>query len=86
MDRAVAYYAIVQDGAAADAATGLVRRRPTAAGPVDELLGRGLRWQASPALSAWETGDASGGELIEVSEAAAQGLIDRLRAEWEESG
>jgi hypothetical protein len=86
MDRAVAYYAIVQDEAASDAATGLVRRRPTSAGPVDESLSRDLRWQASSALSAWEAGDVSGGELIEVSEAAAQGLIDRLRAEWEEAG
>jgi hypothetical protein len=86
MDRPTAYYAIVQDNAGPEAATGLLRRRSTPEGPVDESLGRGLRWQASSALYEWEMGDASGRELIEISEAAAQGLIDRFRAEWGEQG
>jgi hypothetical protein len=86
MDGPVAYYAIVQDGGGPDVATGLVRRRSTSKGPVDESLGRRLVWQASSALFEWEMGDVSGRELIEISEAAAQGLIDRFRAEWGEAG
>jgi hypothetical protein len=86
MDGPIAYYAIVRDDADSDRATGLVRRQSTPEGPVDESLGRSLKWQASSALFEWEMGDVSGRKLIEISEAAAQGLIDRFRAEWGEEG
>jgi hypothetical protein len=86
VDEATAYYAIVQDEAGPDGATNLVRRRSTSEGPVDESLERGLRWQATSVLHEWERGGISGRELIEISEAAAQGLIDRFRAEWGEAG
>jgi len=44
-----------------------------------------MTWDADAAIVEWEYGDV-GADLIEISEAAAQGLIDRFRAEWGEAG
>jgi hypothetical protein len=76
------FYAIVRGGAGPESATGLIRRRYTAAGRQDESLRRDMSWQASSALFEWETGDVSGRELIEISDAEAQQLIEGFRAKW----
>jgi hypothetical protein len=82
----VSYYAIVRDGASAKAATGLLRRRPTDAGTEDESLRRDLSWQPSSALFEWQTGDVSGRELVEISEADAEQLITGFSERWGQSG
>jgi hypothetical protein len=82
----VTYYAIVRGGGGLDSASGLVRRRATSQGRADESLTRDLGWQASSALFEWETGDASGRELIEISAAEAERLIERFRVAWGTAG
>lgn len=81
----IKYYAIVGVGRTAHTPSGLARRRFAAGGPFDEALRRDMTWEADSAIVEWEYGDV-GADLIEVSEAAAQGLIDRFRAEWGETG
>jgi hypothetical protein len=77
----VKYYAIVSAGRTAQTPSGIARRRIAADGRFDEALRRDLTWEADSAIIEWEYGDV-GADLIEISEAAAQGLIDRFRAEW----
>ena len=80
----ISYYALVRGGNEMDAATGLVRRRVTTEGRIDESLGRDLRWQPSSALFEWEMNDVSARKLVEISAPEAAELIERFRAEWGE--
>jgi hypothetical protein len=80
------YYAISRNAASFDDATGLVRRRATNEGTVDESLHRDFEWQPSSALYEWEMGDVSGRYLISISEAEAERLIEGFRLKWGERG
>jgi hypothetical protein len=81
----VKYYAIVSSGRTAQTPSGIARRRLDAAGPLDEALRRDLTWQPDAAIVEWEYGDV-GAELVEISEAEAERLIERFREKWGEQG
>jgi hypothetical protein len=75
------YYAVVGSGRTTQDPSGLVRRRTSAEGRIDEALQRDLKWIPSSAIAEWEYGDV-GAELVEISETEAQGLIERFRNKW----
>jgi undecaprenyl pyrophosphate synthase len=77
----VQYYVIVA-GHGSRAASGLVRRRHSQAGSVDETLRRDLSWQADSAIVEWEYGDLDA-ELIKISEQEAENLTQAFRARLE---
>jgi hypothetical protein len=81
MANRVDYYAVVGAGRTIVNPSGLVRRRYTPAGRVDEALSREISWGATSAITQWEYGNLSG-ELVEISEAEAQALIERFRQRW----
>jgi hypothetical protein len=79
------YYAIVGVGRTIDNPSGLARRTYTSAGRVDESLRRDLSWGATSAVTQWEYNN-SGAELVEISAAEAERLIERFREKWGEQG
>jgi hypothetical protein len=78
----VSYYAIVGAGRTAQAPSGLARRRPAPAGPVDEALRRDLTWEPDSVIVEWEYGEV-GADLVEISQAAAERLIAGFRVLWD---
>jgi hypothetical protein len=78
----VEYYAITRGAAATDQASGLIRRRLTPGGRVDESLRRDGSWRPSSALFEWEMGDVSPRRISAVTEAEAGRLTARLRDQW----
>ena len=81
----VKYYAIVGFGRTPQNPSGLARRVVSADGQIDEALRRDLTWQRDAAIIEWEHGDA-GADLVEISEADAQALIERFREKWSREG
>jgi len=79
------YYAIIGGGRTAKNPSGIVRRRYTSSGRIDEALSRGLSWEATSAITQWEYGNLSG-ELTEISEAEAEALVERFREKWANEG
>jgi hypothetical protein len=79
------YYAIVGSGRTPQNPSGLARRVVNADGQVDEALRRDLTWQRDAAIIEWEYGDA-GADLVEISEAEAQALVERFREKWSQEG
>jgi hypothetical protein len=75
------YYAVVGSGRTIRNPSGLVRRRTSSDGRIDETLQRDLQWIPSSAIVEWEYGDV-GAELVEISEVEAEGLIERFRNKW----
>jgi hypothetical protein len=84
MASSVRYYAIVGSGRTAQNPSGIARRTFGTDGPIDEALRRDLTWQRDAAIIEWEHGDV-GPELVEISEAAAEELVERFRVKWGES-
>ena len=82
----IEYYVITRNVASTADATGIIRRRATQEGRVDESLRRDFSWQPSSALYEWEMGDVSGRHLLRISEAEAERLIERFREKWTEQG
>jgi hypothetical protein len=80
------YYAITRNASSTEDATGLVRRRMTGEGRVDESLRQNFEWRPSSALYEWEMGDVSGRELVAITEAEAERLIEGFREKWGEQG
>jgi hypothetical protein len=85
MGDAVKYYAIVGSGRTRQNPSGLARRVISADGQVDEALRRDLTWQRDAAIIEWEHGDA-GADLVEISDAEAQAVIERFREKWGREG
>lgn len=81
----VDHYALVGTGRSPSNPSGLVRRRFTPDGRVDEALQRDMAWEPTSAVTQWEYGNLPG-ELVEVSEDEAERLIERFRAKWAEEG
>ena len=79
----VTYYAVVGAGRTIDNPSGLVRRRHSAAGPVDESLTRDLSWSFTDAIYQQERGENPGPDLVEVSEEHARALVEQFRQKWE---
>jgi hypothetical protein len=79
------YYAIVGVGRTIENPSGLARRSYTSIGRVDESLQRDFSWKPTSAVIQWEYGN-SAGELIKISEAEAERLIEGFRQKWGEQG
>jgi hypothetical protein len=75
------YYAIVSFGRTARDPSGIARRRVGDEGRIDEALRRDLTWAPDSAIVEWEYGDV-GADLVEISEAEAEALIERFRERW----
>jgi hypothetical protein len=58
----------------------VLRRVERGDGKADEVFSRDLTWDASPLLRASEHGDTMF-DFAEISEAEANAIVDRLRAE-----
>jgi hypothetical protein len=78
----VEYYAITRGSATTGQTSGLIRRRLTPAGRVDESLRRDGSWQPSSALFEWEMGDVSPRRISAVTGAEADRLTAKLRDQW----
>jgi hypothetical protein len=79
--REIEYYAVLGSGRTVQNPSGLARRRMSAEGQIDEALQRDMTWVPSSAIIEWEYGDV-GAELIEISEADAEALVERFREKW----
>jgi hypothetical protein len=70
MNEPTVYYAITGVGRNPAEPSGLVRRRFTEGGRLDEALRRDMTWQRDTAIVEWEYGNAVG-DLVQISEAEA---------------
>jgi hypothetical protein len=77
----VRYFAIVRDGDSPEHPSGLARRTTTPQGRLDETLRRDLTWSRDSAIYEWERGEEMGADLIEISEADAERVIQGFRQE-----
>ena len=80
------YYAIIGRGHKPTDPTGLARRVVRDDGIVDESLRRDLTWGHTTAIVEWNRGEELSRDLIEVSEAEANDLIERFREKWGQEG
>jgi hypothetical protein len=78
----IAYYAVIGTGRTAANPSGLVRRRYTGEGPIDESLARDFSWKFTDAVYQDERGENFGPDLVEISQGEAEALIERFRAKW----
>ena len=85
MDEQIVYYAITGVGRNPTDPSGLVRRRFTEKGRLDEALGRDMTWQRDTAIIEWEYGNRVG-DLVQISEPEANELIERFREKWSQEG
>ncbi len=77
---AVRYFALIQDGGAADEATGLVRRVPTTPRPTDEAIGDDLEWHPTDYLERYYTlGSMDRENVVEIAPELAEDLVARWR-------
>jgi hypothetical protein len=78
----VTYYAVVNESRTSRDPVGLVRRRRLQSGGFqDEALHRDLTWAHTSAIVEWKR-DATDFELIEISGAEAEALIEQFREKW----
>jgi hypothetical protein len=85
MDEQTIYYAITGVGQNPSDPSGLVRRKFTDKGRLDEALHVDMTWQRDTAIIEWEYGNMVG-ELVQISEADALELIERFREKWSREG
>jgi hypothetical protein len=78
----VKYFAIVRDGDSPEYPSGLARRTVTPQGRLDETLRRDLTWMRDSAIYEWERGEEMGPDLVEISAADAERVIQGFRQEW----
>jgi hypothetical protein len=78
----VKYFAIVRDGDSPERPSGLARRTMTRQGRLDETLRRDLTWKRDSAIYEWERGEEMGTDLVEISSAQAERLIQAFQQEW----
>jgi hypothetical protein len=76
------YFAIVRDGDSPEHPSGLARRTMTPQGRLDETLRRDLAWMRDSAIYEWERGEEMGADLVEISKADAERVIQGFRQEW----
>jgi hypothetical protein len=77
----ITFYAVVAADRTIDNPYGLVRRLETDWGFTDEGLRRDFSWVSTPAIVESERGDL-GQELVEVSHAQAEKIIQYFRERW----
>lgn len=80
------YYAIIGRGHKSSDPTGLARRVVVGDGIIDESLRRDLSWGYTNAIVEWNRGEELTRDLIEVSQAEAEALIERFREKWGRGG
>jgi hypothetical protein len=85
MDEQIVYYAITGIGRNPAEPSGLVRRRFTDKGRLDEALRGDMTWQRDTAIIEWEYGNLVG-DLVQISETDADELIERFREKWSQEG
>jgi hypothetical protein len=85
MDERTVYYAITGVGRNPTDTSGLVRRRFTEKGRLDEALRSDMTWQRDTAIVEWEYGNLVG-DLVQISEAEANELMERFREKWSQEG
>ena len=78
----IKYYAIIGRGRRSSDPTGLARRVVLRDGIIDESLRRDLTWGHTNAIVEWNRGEEITRDLVEISEAEAQALIERFREKW----
>lgn len=76
----ITYYALIDSRTSRERPRTVLRRVARPEGAADELFSRDLTWESSPLLLASEHGDTML-DFAEISEAEANAIIDRLRAE-----
>ena len=81
----ITYYAVINIATSADAPSGLARRRQDDELIADEALQRDLTWRPTSAIVEWKR-DAMDFDLIEISAADAERLIERFRVAWGTAG
>ncbi len=82
----VTYYAVVSGERSAQDPSGLVRRRHVQTGGfIDEALHGDLSWGHTSAIAEWKR-DALDFNLVEITEAEAEALIERFREKWQVEG
>jgi hypothetical protein len=82
MAEQIRYYAIVGRGRTLDNPSGLARRRDIDGNLIDESLRSDLSWGDTTAIAEWDRGEELTRDLVEISEADAEQLIERFRQEW----
>jgi hypothetical protein len=80
------YYAILRGGDTPAQPSGLARRTYTPQGRLDETLGGDLTWHRDSAIYEWERGEEMGADLVEITEAEAETLIEQFRETWGREG
>lgn len=85
MDGQITYYAITGIGQNPADPSGLVRRRFTDRGRLDEALRSDMTWQRDTAIIEWEYGNMVG-KLVQITEAEANELIEQFREKWSRKG
>ncbi len=84
-DEQVVYYTITGVGRNPSDPSGLVRRRFSEEGRIDEALRKDMTWERDTAIIEWEYGNLTG-TLTKISEPEAQELIERFREKWSGEG
>jgi hypothetical protein len=80
-DEQVVYYAITGVGRSPTEPSGLVRRRFSEEGRIDEALRADMTWERDTAIIEWEYGNLTG-TLTKINEDEAGELIERFREKW----
>lgn len=82
----VTYYAVISGSRTVHNPSGIARRRVIQTGGFeDEALGRDLKWARTSAIVEWNR-DAMDFDLVEISEAEANQVIERFREKWGQEG
>jgi hypothetical protein len=82
----VTYYLIMDYRSTEDVPAGVARRRWLDGGGFqDEVLTSAMSWEFSPVIVEWKRAEATD-DLVEVSEAEAERIIERLRQRWSALG
>lgn len=78
----ITYYALLLDGDTRENPSGMARRGTDADGGLsDEVLTADLTWSQTPLIAGWMRGDTTF-DFIEISEADATQITQRLRQRW----
>jgi hypothetical protein len=76
----ITYYALIDSRTSRERPRTVLRRVEKVEGRTDELFSRDLTWEPSPLLHAAEHGDTML-DFEEITEAEANDIVDRIRAE-----
>jgi hypothetical protein len=74
------YYAVIDSRSSRERPRTVVRRTESDDGQSDEMFSRDLAWETSPLLRGAERGDTML-DFIEITEAEANRIVERIRAE-----